>query len=83
MTEAQAMARVDEAYRAYDAERRRPTGADPDRLAELERAFKQAQDEARELVVGNEFGEIIGEFALRISRRLGYEPELNGHSAYD
>ena len=29
-----------------------------------------------------EIGEIIGEFALKISRRLGYEPELNGHSAY-
>ena len=31
----------------------------------------------------DEFGDIIGEFALRISRRLGYEPELNGHSAYN
>jgi len=30
----------------------------------------------------DEFGGIIGEFALRISRRFGYEPELNGHSAY-
>jgi len=29
----------------------------------------------------DEFGGIIGEFALRISRRFGYEPELNGHSA--
>ena len=28
----------------------------------------------------DEFGEIIGEFALRISRRFGYEPDLNGHS---
>jgi DNA-binding IclR family transcriptional regulator len=31
----------------------------------------------------DEIGEIIGEFALKISRRLGYEPELNGHSAYE
>ena len=30
----------------------------------------------------DEFGGIIGEFALRISRRFGYEPELNGHSDY-
>ena len=30
----------------------------------------------------DEFGGIIGEFALRISRRFGYEPELNGHHAY-
>jgi len=28
----------------------------------------------------DEFGEIIGEFTLRISRRFGYEPDLNGHS---
>lgn len=57
--EADAIARVDAAYHAYDAERRRPTGADPDKLAELEQAFKDAQDKARELVVINEFGEII------------------------
>ena len=31
----------------------------------------------------DEFGDIIGEFTLKISRRLGYEPELNGHSAYE
>ena len=31
----------------------------------------------------DEFGDIIGEFALKISRRLGYEPELNGHSVYE
>ena len=31
----------------------------------------------------DEFGDIIGEFALKISRRLGYDPELNGHIAYD
>ena len=31
----------------------------------------------------DEFGDIIGEFALKISRRFGYEPELNGHSAYE
>ncbi len=57
--EALALAEVDRAYHAYDAERRRPEGADPERLAELEQAFKQAQDEARKLVVVNEFGEII------------------------
>jgi len=31
----------------------------------------------------DEIGGIIGEFALKISRRLGYEPELNGHSVYE
>jgi len=57
--EADALAEVDAAYHAYDAERRRPTGSDPERLAELEQAFRDAQDRARELVVVNEFGEII------------------------
>ncbi len=57
--EAEALARVDKTYHAYDAERRRPSAADPERLAELEQAFKDAQDAARELVVPNEFGEII------------------------
>jgi DNA-binding IclR family transcriptional regulator len=31
----------------------------------------------------DEFGDIIGEFALKISRRLGYEPELIGNHAYN
>jgi DNA-binding IclR family transcriptional regulator len=31
----------------------------------------------------DEFGSIIGEFALRISRRFGYEPDLNGHNEED
>ena len=59
VAEAEAIARVDAAYHAYDAERRKPTGADPDKLAELQKAFKEAQDKAREFVVVNEFGEII------------------------
>ena len=31
----------------------------------------------------DEFGRIIGEFALRISRRFGYEPELNGRKVFN
>ena len=57
--EAKALAEVDATYHAYDAERRRPGGADPERLAELEQAFKDAQEKAREQVIPNEFGEII------------------------
>jgi predicted Zn-dependent peptidase len=57
--EAQALARVDEAYHDYDRERRNPRGSDPDKLAELEQAWKDAQETAREFVVANEFGEII------------------------
>jgi predicted Zn-dependent peptidase len=57
--EAKALEKVDEAYHAYDRERRNPLGSDPDSLAELETAWKDAQDEARTYVVANEFGEII------------------------
>ena len=31
----------------------------------------------------DEFGDIIGEFALRISRCWGYEPKVSGHAVYD
>jgi predicted Zn-dependent peptidase len=57
--EARAMAKVDEAYHAYDRERRNPFGSDPERVAEFKAAWEAAQDEAREYVVANEFGEII------------------------
>ena len=57
--EAEAMAKVDDAYHAYSRERLNPFGSDPEKLAELEKAWKDAQDEAREHVVANEFGEII------------------------
>lgn len=54
--EAAAMAKIDDIY--ADIERARRDG-DEERLAELEEAFKQAQDEAGEYVVSNEFGRII------------------------
>ena len=57
--EAEALAKVDAAYHAYDAERLRPGGPDEEKLAALEEEFRAAQDAARELVVVNEFGEII------------------------
>ena len=57
--ENRALERVDEAYAAYDRERRKPGGADPQRLAELEKAFADTQEEAASFVVKNEFGEII------------------------
>jgi predicted Zn-dependent peptidase len=57
--EKQALAAVDAAYNAYDAERRKRGGADPQRLAELEKAFRDAQEAANRFVVKNEFGEII------------------------
>ena len=57
--EKMALDKVDVAYHAYDAERRKPGGPDPDRLAELEQAFTEAKRVAGEYVVKNEFTEII------------------------
>ncbi|MDX1501461.1 MAG: pitrilysin family protein [Thermoanaerobaculia bacterium] len=56
--EAEAISRVDEAWAAYDAERRRKN-ADPERVAELEAAWKEAREKAKELVAKDEFSEII------------------------
>ncbi len=57
--EKNALEKVEEAYAAYDRERRKPGGADPKRVKELETSWKAAQEEAGRYVVKNEFGEII------------------------
>lgn len=57
--EKKAMAAVDEAYHAYDLERRRPIAPDPDRLAKLEQAWKDARDKATEFLARDEFSEVI------------------------
>jgi predicted Zn-dependent peptidase len=57
--EAAALERVEQAYAAYDRERRRPVGREEARLAELEKAWKEAIAEADRYVVRNAFGEII------------------------
>jgi len=54
-----ALEKVDRAYHAYDRERRKPTGSDPDKLKALEKAWKDAQEEADRYVVKNEYGEIV------------------------
>jgi len=56
--EAEALAKVDSAYHAYDAERRNPL-ADPDKLDPLQKAFKDAQDAADAYIEKNEFGRIV------------------------
>jgi predicted Zn-dependent peptidase len=53
------LAKVDEAYHAYDNERRKTGGPDPAKLEQLKKAWKDAQEEAGKYVVKNEFGEII------------------------
>ncbi|HYG98915.1 MAG TPA: pitrilysin family protein [Terriglobales bacterium] len=56
-----ALSRVEKSYAAYDAERQKEIGRDPKRLAELEKAWKSAMDEANKYVVQNEFGRIVEE----------------------
>jgi len=54
-----ALAQVEQAYAAYDAERRKPVGRDDKKVAELEKAWKDAIDAAEKYVVPNEFSKII------------------------
>jgi predicted Zn-dependent peptidase len=57
--EAAALAKVDDAFAALFAERNRLGGPDPEKLANLEKRFKDAQEEAGKYIKANEFGEII------------------------
>ncbi|HKO00694.1 MAG TPA: pitrilysin family protein [Thermoanaerobaculia bacterium] len=54
-----ALARVDQAYAAYDAARRAPTGRDDAKVAELEKAWKESMEAAGKYVVPNEFSKIV------------------------
>jgi len=56
--EAAALAKVDTAYHAYDAERRNPL-ADPAKLDAQKKAFKDAQDAADAYIEKNEFSKIV------------------------
>ncbi len=53
-----ALEKVDAAYAAYDSERRKPK-ADLTRVAALEKAWKDSQEEADKYIVKNEFDEIV------------------------
>jgi predicted Zn-dependent peptidase len=53
-----ALQKVEEAYAAYDAERRRPVGRDDAKVAALEKAWKDSLDAAQKFVVANEFSKI-------------------------
>jgi predicted Zn-dependent peptidase len=57
-SEKKALDKVDQAYAAYDAARR-VRGADPERVKGLQKAWKDAQEEADRYIKKNEFGEII------------------------
>ena len=54
-----ALAKIDQAYQAYDRERRQTGRPVAKKLQALEKAWKDAQEEAEKYVGKNEFGEII------------------------
>ena len=53
-----ALANVEQTYGALDAERRKPEGPDPKRVAMLQKLFENAVNDAQRYVVPNQFSEI-------------------------
>jgi predicted Zn-dependent peptidase len=53
-----ALAKVEAANDAYEAEYRKAVGRDPQKLAELKKAFEEAETEAHKYVVQNQFSEV-------------------------
>jgi predicted Zn-dependent peptidase len=53
-----ALAKVEVAYAAYDAEYRKRVGQSPEKLAQLLKAFQDAQAEAQKYVIPNQFSAI-------------------------
>lgn len=56
-----ALAKVEIAYAAYDAEFRKRVGQSPAKLAELKKTFEDAQAAAQKYVIPNQFSEIAEE----------------------
>ncbi|HEY6250304.1 MAG TPA: pitrilysin family protein [Candidatus Angelobacter sp.] len=54
-----ALQKVEEAYAAYQAENEKTVGRDPKKVAELDKAWKEAIEEADKYVIPNQFGEIV------------------------
>jgi predicted Zn-dependent peptidase len=59
LAEKLALEKVERAYAAYDRERRREVGSDPKKVADLEKAWKDAIAAADKYVVKEAFGEIV------------------------
>jgi predicted Zn-dependent peptidase len=59
--EKEALAKVEQAYQAYDRERRKEVGRDDKKVAELEKAWKDAMEAAQKYVEENGFGKIVEE----------------------
>ena len=53
--------KVENTYAAYDLERRKTIGRDDAKVAQLEKAWKDAMDEAQKYVVPNEFSKVVDE----------------------
>jgi predicted Zn-dependent peptidase len=54
-----ALAKVELAYAAYEAERAKRVGQDPQKLAQLKQAWQDAVKTADQYVIKNQFGEVI------------------------
>ena len=54
-----ALEKVEQTYAAYDAERVKRIGQDPQKLAQLKAAWEDAMKQANQYVIQNQFGEII------------------------
>ena len=54
-----ALAKVETAYSAYEAERTKRVGQDPQKLAQLKQAWEAARKDADQYVIKNEFGKIV------------------------
>jgi predicted Zn-dependent peptidase len=73
-----ALAKVEKTYAAYDRERRKSVGRDDAKVAQLEKEWKAAIEDANKYVVANEFSKIIdragavGVNAFTASDETGY-----------
>lgn len=54
-----AIENIEQAYQAYDLERRKEVGRDDKKVAELQLAWKDAQAAADKFIVSNDFGNIV------------------------
>ena len=54
-----ALGKVEQAYAAYEAERIKRVGRDPQKLAQLQKEWQDAIAEADKFVIKNQFGEIV------------------------
>jgi predicted Zn-dependent peptidase len=54
-----ALSKVEQAYAAYDAERIKRVGRDPQKLAQLQKEWQDAIAAADKFVIKNQFGEIV------------------------